>query len=160
VRSGREADRNFIVRGWVKEMRHSPWTRHVPNGVYYAAQHELVHRLLSTSRVLVACDPQHLEHVYGCVVASDLGPPRVVHWIYVKGAYRGLGLGRALLVSAFEDEGRLPAQLVCSQASKLFSDAALLERYHVVYSPYLLMGIRLPSPELQPPPGAVETMHD
>jgi GNAT superfamily N-acetyltransferase len=138
MRDAGEDDRNFVVRSWVKEMRHSPWTRHVPNGVYLPAQHQLVHQILGGSQAIVAADREKPELLFGCVVHA--GP--VVHWLYVKGAYRGLGIGRALLFSCFGDV--MPSEIVCTQASQLFEERALLERYNVIYSPYLLMGIGLP----------------
>lgn len=131
-------DLGFIVRGWVKEMRHAPWARYVKNWVFHPAQHELVHRILGPSQVTIACDRENPELLLGCIVHQR----PVLHWLYVKGAYRGLGIGRALVFSVF---GGKPERIVATQASKLFDDGDLVERYGIVYSPYLLLGIGLPS---------------
>ena len=146
MRDAETGDVAFIVSGWVKEMRHSPWTRHIPNAVYYAAQHELVHRLLAESNAVVACNRDNPEHLFGCVVFDHFeGGEPFVHWLYVKGAYRGLGHGRELLRHAFRGVPHQHHRTVCTQASKLFDDAELVKRYGIVYSPYLLLGIPLPS---------------
>lgn len=138
MRDAQPTDLGFIVRGWVREMRHAPWTRYVPNHVYTPTMHELVHRILGPSSVTIACDRENAELLLGCIVHER----PMVHWLYVKGAYRGLGIGRALLFSVF---GGKPDQVIATQASKLFDDGALIERYGVLYSPYLLLGIGLPS---------------
>lgn len=153
MRDAGPADAPFIVNGWVREMRHSPWARHVPNGVYEPCQHELVHQVLAGSSAIVACNRDNPEHLYGCIVHSGRNKEyartwsnrsRIVHWVYVKGAYRGLGLGRALLFASF-DGGQKPDEIVCTQASQLLANKDLVARYNVIYSPYLLLGIPLPS---------------
>ena len=138
LRPAEPKDHPFIASAWVKEMRHAPFSRHCPSGVYVPCQHALVHQILAGSDAQIACDPANPDHLYGCAVhAGD-----VVHWLYVKSAYRGLGVGRALLFACFGDV--LPEEVVCTQASQLFEDKRLVERYRLVYSPYLLLGIPLP----------------
>jgi GNAT superfamily N-acetyltransferase len=145
LREADDGDVGFVVDGWVHEMRHSPWSRYEDNRDYTAGQHELIHRLLPSSRCLIACDRDNPEHDFGCVVFLASGGALALHWLYVKGAYRRLGLGRALLLAAKEDAGAAPdAEVACTQATKLFEDQALTERYRLRYSPHLLLGIPLP----------------
>lgn len=145
-REAEPKDANFVVKAWVKEMRHAPWTRHVPNHIYVHAQHELVHRAIASSRVTLACDEGNPDLLFGCVVHGPLGPfPNVLHWVYVKGAYRGIGLAHMLLDAAGFEHGQ---PVICTQASSIFDGdrgRALVERYQIVYSPYLLLGIGIPS---------------
>jgi GNAT superfamily N-acetyltransferase len=146
MRPAVEADRNFIVRGWASEMRHSSWSRHVPSAIYWPSQHELIARLLQSASAMVACDPDDARHLYGCVVWERETPEVVMHWLYVKGDFRGMGLAGALLTAAIGD--RRP--ILCTQASRIFHDAALVDRYGLVPTPYLLLGIA-PPPERLPP---------
>jgi GNAT superfamily N-acetyltransferase len=143
LRPFRESDRNFIVRGWASEMRRSAFSRHVPPEVYWPCQHELVAQLLKLGTTIVACDPDNEEHVYGAVVyqPADLA---IVHWCYVKGDYRRVGLASALLVAAIGD--RRP--VYCTQPSVLFGEAReLVAKHELIACPYLLLGIAPPARE-------------
>ncbi len=137
IRPAAAGDRNFIVRGWVSEMRRAAYARYVPADVYWPSQHELIARLLDDANVIVACDPDDAHHLYGCTVWSEppLGP--VMHWLYVKGDFRRMGLAGSLLTAAVGD--RRP--VLCTQASRLFEEKSLIERHGLIYSPYLLLGI-------------------
>lgn len=131
-----ESDRNFVMNGWVSEMRRSHFARYVAQSVYWPAQHELVRQVLRASNTFVACDPDDADHIYGCIVHQP-GERAIVHWLYVKGAVRRCGLARSLLEAAIG--GRRP--ILCTQAPLLFDDRDLLARYEAVYCPYLLLGI-------------------
>jgi ribosomal protein S18 acetylase RimI-like enzyme len=139
-----ESDRHFIARGWVSEMRRSGFARHVPQNVYWPCQHELVRQLLERAHTIVACDPEDPQHVYGCIVVQAEAP--VIHWLYVKGSYRRVGLATALVTATFGD--RRP--LFCTQAPELFRDRELIERHEVIYCPYLLLGIAPQLPDRAP----------
>lgn len=138
-----ETDRHFVTRGWVSEMRRSTFSRHVPQEIYWPCQHELVRQILEAATTIIACDPEDETHLYGCIVHQP-GEQAVVHWLYVKGAMRRCGLGRALLDAAIGE--RRP--IFCTQAPPLFSDRALVEKYQALYCHYLLLGI---APQLDAP---------
>jgi GNAT superfamily N-acetyltransferase len=117
-------------------MRRSAFSRHVPQAVYWPCQHEMVRQLLELGQTIVACDPQDPAHLYGCVTFQPAAAA-IVHWLYVKGDYRRLGLARALVTAAVGD--RRP--ILCTQAPELFNRRELVERHELVYCPYLLLGI-------------------
>jgi hypothetical protein len=138
-----ETDRNFIVRGWTSEMRRAAFSRHVSREVYWPCQHELVAQLLRLGTTLVASDPDNHDHVYGAIVyqPADLA---IVHWCYVKGDYRRVGLAAALVLAAVGD--RRP--IYCTQPSLLFNEAReLVEKHELIACPYLLLGIAPPARE-------------
>ncbi len=136
-----ETDLHFVRRAWASEMRRAAFSRHVPQAVYWPCQHELVGQLLAAGTTIVACDPADPAHVYGYVVHQP-GPRAIVHWVYVKGAYRRMGVGAALMAAAVGE--RRP--ILCTQASELFNLRTLVEKHELIYCPYLLLGI---VPDLQ-----------
>jgi GNAT superfamily N-acetyltransferase len=142
IRPFDESDRHFVVRGWASEMRNSHFARCVPEWVYWPSQHELIRQVLEAATTLVACDPDDETHVYGCVVHQP-GDHAIVHWLYVKGALRRCGLGRALLDAAIGE--RRP--ILFTQAPRIFDDRGLVSRYEAVYCHYLLLGIAPQLPE-------------
>jgi GNAT superfamily N-acetyltransferase len=92
-------DLPFILRGWIESQGHCrPWLL-VDRSWYCAAQHALCERLMRRSLVLVACNPDDVGQVYGVCVAEPA--KRTLHWIYVKEAFRQLGIGGRLMLAAF-----------------------------------------------------------
>lgn len=151
MRDAEADDVRFIVDAWVREMRRSVFSRHVRNDVFVPGQHDVVHALLGDSSVTMACDRDNPSLLMGCVVWEH-GPEPIIHWLYVKSSYRRLGIARSLLLSCYPER---PARVICSQATQLFDDPAfrpVLERYGVVYSPYVLLGIPVPSAALEAAP--------
>ena len=143
LRAFRESDRNFVVRGWASEMRRASFSRHVPPDVYWPSQHELVAQLLSLATTIVACDPENNEHVYGAVVYQP-AELAIVHWVYVKGDYRRIGLAASLVAAAIGDK----RPIYCTQPSLLFNEAReLVEKHELIACPYLLLGIAPPPRE-------------
>ena len=143
-----EEDRNFVTRGWVSEMRRSGFARHVPSGVYWPCQHELVRQALAISATLVACDQSDENHLYGCIVYQP-AHEAIVHWLYVKGDYRRLGMASALLEAAIGHQ----RPVYCTQAPELFNQRSLVQSHELVHCPYLLLGIAPPQaarPPMEP----------
>lgn len=126
-------------------MRKASWTRHVPGHVYLPCQRELIAELLRQSYVTLACNPRDPWHLYGCIVWE---PGVCVHWLYVAGDFRRMGVARSLLQTAWGDK----RPIICSQATEVFNDRALVERYELLYFPYILLGFPIELMETAPCP--------
>lgn len=144
LRDPEPEDTGFVVDGWVQEMRHSPWTRHEPSSMYYPAQHELIHGILREASTVLACDRDKPSLLFGCIVVSWLDSEPVVHWLYTKGSYRGMGVARALMLATV---GPKPERILCTQPTKLLEDQALVARYNIVCCPHILQGFVPAAPE-------------
>lgn len=154
IRPAVSSDLAMLVHAWTSEHRHSPFARFVRDQEYFPDQRQLVMDLLATSKTLVACNPDEPKHIFGYIC---FGPGNSVHWVYVKSAYRRIGLADVLLKAAFparaEDEA-----LFATQAGRMWSilepsiydlrrlhgpDAkwtpGALTRRHIYYRPHLLM---------------------
>lgn len=151
LRLGEPGDRAFVQRSWLCEHRFAPSTRFVENAQYFADQHALIDDLLETSITLVACGADDPAHIYGFAV---YGPGDVVHYVYVKSAYRRLGLADVLLAAAFPGRTRDRA-LYATHAGRMWGEiepgarkgqpaqAGALTRRGIYYRPHLLV-IQLP----------------
>lgn len=132
-------DLGLLVKSWVQEHRHSPFSKGVPDEVYFPDQRKLVLALLRRAWSLVAVDPEDADHLYG-FVTFELAPARL-HWVYVKEPYRRVGLGEALVRAAFGEVLTLRQRVLCSHQSNVVRLlSATCERHRLVYCPYLLMG--------------------
>lgn len=127
----------FVLKPWLQALRNQVSTQHIPDAVFFRKHEALLRRIVARSAVVIAQDAEDPGHLYGYVCAE----PSTIHWVYVKGVYRGMGLGRALLRAAVGGSLAIGIDAIrCSHASHLFNERRLVKRYNLVYDPYCLMG--------------------
>lgn len=87
----------FVLSSWLKSHRDAAlWAQCVTNAVYFGQRHPLATSILARSRCLVAYDA--IPQPIGTIVwepETQAGP--ALHWCYVLLAFRGHGIGTALL---------------------------------------------------------------
>lgn len=94
IRPMADTDRSFVIAAWLNNYRReSYFAARVTDKVFFYHHHAIVERLLARSRVLIACDPSDENEIVGYIVWE----PGVLHWVYVKKAFRKFGIGRSLL---------------------------------------------------------------
>jgi GNAT superfamily N-acetyltransferase len=147
LRAPSASDLPVILDAWLQELRHAPWSMRMTDDEYFPAQRQLILYLLRVAQSTIACAEDDPDHVYGFVVhgpATAAGTP-VLHWLQVKSAYRGVGLGRRLLhavvPAALERGGpRFFATAASRLATKRLAD---LSSRGMVYAPVLLTSLLL-----------------
>lgn len=93
----------FLSSTWKQNFwRESPWANRIRWPIFDAGHAPIVQRLLERSKVLVACDPTLEDEIAGYLVWE----PNVLHWAYVKPAFRRAGVFSSLLAAT-----GLPADL-------------------------------------------------
>ena len=106
IRPADERDLPLILNSWLKSYRNAPACTTVPNDIYFSedrGQKARILDLLSNGQTLIACDPEDDDCVYGWICTEEPGVssvPPVVHYVYVKQAYRLRGVARGLLKAA------------------------------------------------------------
>lgn len=134
------SDAPFIFSSWMRWARSSaPCLRHLSDRVFWSDRFGYrahVEALIKRSRVLVACDPECPEMLFGYAVAE---PPRTLHFVYVTRDMRrradghlpesiGGSLVRALLPMWGREEITVtldrPAMSVHAQRHRLTFDPA------------------------------------
>lgn len=102
VRFAAPADLPFIFSTWLKSYRRSPAVQGVPDKAYYAGEHALINRLIlrPNTRVLVATPSDAPDIILGYAVLELPSAPQgatCVHYVYVKQAFRQMGIASQLL---------------------------------------------------------------
>ena len=106
---GRET--GFVLDSWNRAVARDPiWSAHVGRrgvartpippslSLYY---HDIVlKKILNKCTLLVACDPDDPDVIWGYVAFDQENP--VLHFVYVKGAFRKMGIGTRLMDEAFK----------------------------------------------------------
>ena len=102
----------LVFDSWAKSYRKSPFAGTVPNHLWDQVSRETAKSLLDRgATVIVAVTPiagreseyPGVRRVMGYSV-SEPGR-RILHWLFVKRDYRGVGVGRAILSATCPDGG-------------------------------------------------------
>jgi GNAT superfamily N-acetyltransferase len=102
-------DENFIYSTWLKGLRYgNELFSLIDQEIYFKTYHVIIEFLLKhpTTRIEVAALKEDPEVILGYVVRNQ----DTVHWLFVKQAWRGIGLARSLLSAPFEFVSHLTDQ--------------------------------------------------
>ena len=135
IRLHEATDEDFIYSTWMKSFRDNSYARAVPTQLYNIGQRKRINKILSKEgvNVLIACDAETPELIYGYAVMERT--PDVLHYVYVKSAYRKLGIAKALLID-FLDNSVLYTHKGDIVIERLLRDDPTYNQW--VYNPYLL----------------------
>lgn len=140
LRYATAADEPFIIDSWMRcNKSHSPLVQHVDSRAYETHHRPLVRQLVERSQTFVAYATAVPDELVGFICgdrSADTG--LVVHFVYVKRAYRRVGVARELLrglgyergevitathITYLQTEGRLRAYLVRNDPYLLYKQA-------------------------------------
>lgn len=87
--------KNLIYATWLRSYQaSSPATKTIPREQFFSGHHQVLDRIFSRSpEVRLAVLPEDPEVVLGWLVREK----SIVHYVYVKPAFRRYGIARALL---------------------------------------------------------------
>lgn len=92
------SDIPFITSTWLRTYRtKSTLAQKIMEGCYFNEHNHLINRALMNGRTIVVCDIEDDEHVFGYLVGVNRRTADYLHYIYVKSAFRGKGIGSKLL---------------------------------------------------------------
>jgi len=83
----------FIFDSWARSFRRSPWAGCVPNHLYDAVSRECSRGIVDRGATVIVARPDDVARVMGYAVWE----PGVLYFLYVKEAFRRMGVGSALL---------------------------------------------------------------
>ena len=95
---------NFVLDSWTKtvaaeppwDFSSTPTTPPLPHPLMIYEHDTLLKKIIRNSTITLACDPDDPDTVWGYVCTDD----DLLHFIYVKSAFRGFGIGGCLFRAA------------------------------------------------------------
>jgi len=101
VRDMTENDTSFIYSTWLKSYRHSTFAKDLSNDVFFAYHKEAIAKILDSdsTRVSMLVNSDDHDQIYGYGIQQLAGKQSITHFIYVKFAFRKLGLATRLIES-------------------------------------------------------------
>lgn len=101
-------DRNFIFASWLRGLYYGDtWYSQIPKNIFMANYHEALDKFLNKPdvNIKIACLKDDPEVILGYSVSRQLNVGGheigVVDWIFVKSAWRNIGIGKLLLPKQF-----------------------------------------------------------
>jgi len=149
IRAARPSDHDFVIGTLLNHYyEESFWAQRITTRTFFDGHTPLVRGLLHRAQVNVVCEKEDLDALLGFVMfepsvmdSRDLTPltPNVLDFLFVKKAFRGIGIGRMLFVSTGFPED-LQGVHVSFATKAWFTTKAhkgLEELFHAKYDPYL-----------------------
>jgi predicted GNAT family acetyltransferase len=104
IREYQPADESFVFSSWLNSyQKNSPATEAISKYVFFKFHHPILTRILKreTTEVTIACLKDDPEVVIGYLAIEKLEtPPAIIHFCYVKSAFRRMGIARKLMESS------------------------------------------------------------
>ncbi len=94
IRDGRPGDVNLVVNSWITS--HAAFTKADGHVVRYVHHPALVLDLVQRCSVVVACDPDDHDEVYGWLCHELVKGELVIHYLFVKFPFRRSGIADQL----------------------------------------------------------------
>jgi len=127
------SDKSFIYSSWLKTYKKASYfAKRIRNDVFFKEHHKIIDYLFSkpTIAVLIACPKGDPDTITGYLVYE---PNKVVHFIYIKDAYRSMGIARVLFEKALID----PSHITFSHWTNAVDE--FIKKYpEIIYDPYAL----------------------
>lgn len=131
IRQGVETDNNFILASWLRGLYYGDsWYRDIPKDIFMKNYHKVLTAVLcrESTIVLIACLKEDPDVILGYSVTHSKDNNTVLDWVFVKSAWRNIGIGRSLVPTNMNSVTHL------SKVGK-----ALLPKYpSVVFNPFNL----------------------
>jgi ribosomal protein S18 acetylase RimI-like enzyme len=117
LRDCKEADESFIYDSWLRNHRHSKSNDHLDNDTYYTQQRALISQYIKEGSVVIACNEEDPSQIFGYIVFKK---PNSLYYIFVKLAFRKMGVANLLMYSAFELVIKEKKTIFCNHSNHLF----------------------------------------
>ena len=100
VRGYKAEDLPMVFDSWLKDWRTSKWAGCIPNNLYFETQRTLIEDLIARGAVIQIAYPSGREDIilgWACAEAKE--GKTVLHYLYTKDPFLGLGVSNLLLAS-------------------------------------------------------------
>lgn len=109
IRDYTPADRNFVFSTLLRGIYYGGFFYGEMNkATFMEHYHNILEQLIPNTKITVACDKSDPDVIYSYCVTNPSGT--VVHWVFTKAAWRGIGLAKSLVPLTVESVSHLSKQ--------------------------------------------------
>lgn len=125
-------DLTFVFSSWLKSYRGSMAVRGIGNNIYYKRNTHNIEQILErcTKNCMVATEMDDLTHILAYVVFEN----NVLHWVYVKHAFRKMGIA-TFLVNIFKNNANFDNYWMSYLPEDMHVFSWLKNRFDLEYDP-------------------------
>ena len=132
IRSAQGSDLAFIFDTFLKSYKmSSPVGRACRNGIFFDNYRLVLDDILENAKTYVACLPDEPTVIFGYLIADKA----TIHYVFVKEAFRNLGIDKALYNEALIEADPMFGFLYTTHKTN-YSDK--IESFKVPYNPFRL----------------------
>lgn len=138
TRGLRPGDIAYITSTWMNSFRsNNKFASSILHRIYSSEHNSIINKILNSARVLIACDPEDEDHIFGYVVYSSIQSIDldIFHYVYIKAPFQKKGIARALIETAKESSKAVYTQK--NEKASWIADKLLHNYENVNYNPYL-----------------------
>lgn len=124
IRKATQADHNLILSTWLRSYKYgSNWGQSMAAEEYYPWHELIIKGILERPGTYVYCavDPEATDVVWGYSVYEQQGPNQVLHYVYVKKAFRGFGICKLLTQQPFTHYTHKTFDPIISKLTAIYS---------------------------------------
>lgn len=110
LREAIELDMSFIRQSFTTSQREFGDNGQIDNKAYFDWQYNRIRSILARPNlyIIIACNPNDSNHIFGYIIAEYLDDIPVIHYVYVKLAFRNSGIAKSLFKLINKDLGSVP----------------------------------------------------
>lgn len=97
IREPFKDDISFIYATWLNSLYTDSWMRSIRKSVYFDNYKKVLDRILLRAKITIACKPDDPTVIFGYLISE----PGIVHYSFVKDAFRKLGVAKSLYKHVF-----------------------------------------------------------
>lgn len=138
IREAKAGDLHFVINSWIKSYKVSGFARQVPSKVYYENHRRAITQTLQDdqTQVFVIGDPDDKDQIFSYCVFEETDVLSIVHYLYTKRAFRGLGFATKLLKIVPPKDIRMHTHRLKDER---FDTEKLMKETNSLYNPYLFL---------------------
>lgn len=101
IRPIQSDDESFVYSTWLKNYRHSStFAREIRDGIFFKFHHKVIERILKRGVTSIVCLQDDPNTILGYLVTEEWEGLGILHYCYVKYAFRQMGLATRLIKSS------------------------------------------------------------
>lgn len=134
LRPYKSNDEELIYHSWLNEYKKSHFGKPIISNIFYRNHRRIIDGILERTPPIIACNKEEEDQIYAFIsgeVREDIG--YIIHWIYVKGIFRGLKISKLLMDEFLK--GNSKKNIYCTHRTS--QGLAVINKYNMIFNPYL-----------------------
>jgi predicted GNAT family acetyltransferase len=134
------SDFNFIINSWLNSSHELFPARKINKKYFNKVNTPILSLLLSQCTILVACNKDDANHIFGYLVYERIANEIIIYWLYVKKELRNFGIASKLINKAIPEFTKQPIAItsIPNLKAPIEDKLDVLTKYNLIFDPYIV----------------------